>query len=58
MSEQTRGVILPFKATARHPIREPFRPMTGNPENGDYLDWFREQKDNDVFIWPDLVEKK
>ena len=22
-------------------LREDFAPLTGNPENGDYLDWYR-----------------
>jgi len=28
--------------------RQSFVPLTGNPENGDYLDWFRQLKAGEV----------
>jgi hypothetical protein len=31
--------VVPFKGTARRPIRPPFTPVTGNPEAHNYGDW-------------------
>ena len=45
MAEQDKpNVVVVFGPTARHPIREPFIPMTGNPENGNYTDWYESQR--------------
>jgi len=55
--QEKTGVVVPFKATAKHPIRKPFVPLTGNPENGDYEDWYRHLCENsDLITFP--PEKK
>ena len=42
MADQEKtGVVIPFKAVTRQPpVRKPFVPLTGNPENGVYADYF------------------
>jgi hypothetical protein len=32
--------------------RPPFVPMTGNPENGDYADWYHHLKEGEVVPFP------
>lgn len=48
MAEQQGAKVFVFpnsflkrKGTLSSGSSEPWTPMTGNPENGDYLDWFR-----------------
>ncbi len=37
---QKTGVVVQFRPTAKHPIRPPFAPATGNPEAEQYDAWF------------------
>jgi len=45
MKETAKVLNIPKKRQ-----RPPFFPMTGNPENGDYLDWYRELRDGEVLV--------
>lgn len=47
-----RGIVLPFSASTKRPIRELFVPLTGNPENGDYLDWYKSTRQGEVTRFP------
>ncbi len=50
--QEKRGEVVPFKAIAKHPIRKPFVPLTGNPENGNYADWFDHLcQDSQLFVF-------
>ena len=37
--------------------RPRFIPLTGNPENGDYLDWFRVLREGTVIQFPQTTKK-
>ena len=54
--EISHSKVVVFKATPKHRIREPFVPMTGNPEGGDYLDYYRCWKEGTVLKF-DLVKR-
>ena len=54
VEQEKSGVVLPFVATAKHPIRKPFVPLTGNPENGDYADWHNCLDNNELISFASL----
>lgn len=49
MDTKKSAQVIDLKARKGHLMREPFIPLTGNPENGDYLDWFRHLEEGDTF---------
>ena len=53
MAEQDKpNVVVVFGPTAKRPIREPFIPMTGNPENGNYTDWSDDLREGEKIDFP------
>lgn len=56
--EQKKGEVVPFKATPKHPIRSLFVSHNGNPENGDYAEYFRSLcADSGVVDFPEKDKK-
>jgi len=45
------------KKIPRDRQRSPFVPPTGNPENGDYLDWYKHLKEGEVVPFLEKQEK-
>jgi len=51
MTERKSATILQFPVHTKAPPQERFVPMTGNPENGDCLDYFKSLSKADQFIF-------
>ena len=45
-----QGKVIDLKARKGHLQRQPFVPLTGNPENGNYSDWVEHLKVNSEVI--------
>ena len=45
--------VVELRERKRYRIREPFLPQTGNPENGDYLDYYNSLREGTVVNFPE-----
>lgn len=46
MDKPSEPKVVPLPESQK--VRKPFTPLTGNPENGDYMDWAKELKEGEI----------